>query len=129
MLLDKQVHNSVQMASRVVASSGTQVIGITHNDTGKLDRTIQEINAKHESSPPTVWFLADGEYSMCGGDFPDYDGLKALLDKCPNLMIYFDDAHGTGWLGEAAHGAIRPTWGSAAGNSSHFGSPGLEDSW
>jgi 7-keto-8-aminopelargonate synthetase-like enzyme len=36
------------------------------------------------------------------GDFAPFKGLAALLDRWPQLRLYVDDAHATGWL--EAHG-------------------------
>ncbi|MFM7021750.1 MAG: aminotransferase class I/II-fold pyridoxal phosphate-dependent enzyme [Flavobacteriales bacterium] len=97
-ILDQQVHYSVQYPCKNTKLQGTEVQMVRHADYEALDKMIAENANKYNK----IWYMADGVYSMYG-DLPDTVKLKALMDKHPKLHLYFDDAHGMGWDGK--HGA------------------------
>lgn len=100
-VLDQQVHFSVQYPSKALRTQGTDVKMIRHSNYQMLeDILIQESNNYNK-----IWYMADGVYSM-HGDFPDTEILKTLLDKYPKLNLYFDDAHGMGWDGKNGAGYV-----------------------
>ena len=98
LILDHQVHASVQNASNLLKAKGIPVQLIKHNDMAMLERMILKMRDKHQK----IWYAADGIYSMFGDTIPMNEVL-ALMDKYPQLHLYVDDVHGTSWTGK--HGA------------------------
>ncbi len=100
-IMDHQVHASVQLAGQVLRGLGADVRDIPHNDTEILHQLLTDEAHRH----PHVWYLADGVYSMYGDTAP-VKQVGALLDAFENLYVYFDDAHGVGWRGEHGMGHV-----------------------
>lgn len=100
-ILDQQVHFSVQFPCKNTKLQGTEVKMIRHSNYEMLEEMIRENYNKYNR----IWYMADGVYSM-HGDLPDTIILKRLLDKYPKLHLYFDDAHGMGWDGKNGAGYI-----------------------
>lgn len=100
-LLDHQVHASVQLTSHLLRGLGAVVEDVPHNDTAALEERLEAGAASHER----VWYLADGIYSMYGDTAPVAD-IVALLERYENLHVYFDDAHGVGWRGRHGIGHV-----------------------
>lgn len=100
-LLDHQVHASVQLTASVVRGMGAQVRTIPHNDPEALHEILDADAEKHAR----VWYLADGVYSMFGDTAP-VRRVTRLLDEYPNLFVYYDDAHGVGWRGRHGIGHV-----------------------
>lgn len=98
-ILDHQVHNSVFMASEILKARGCTMDIVRH---GRLDLLEQKI-IQHSASNKSIWYLADGVYSMYG-DMAPIKELVRLLDKYPNFHVYVDDAHGMSWLGKHGKG-------------------------
>jgi 7-keto-8-aminopelargonate synthetase-like enzyme len=102
LLLDRQVHASVQMAATSVADKAN-IQFVKHNDIDRLRRAI----AHHAKKPETnnIWYLGDGIYSMFG-DFAPVGELLQLLDEFPNFYCYLDDAHGSSAFGNRGIGYV-----------------------
>lgn len=100
-ILDQQVHFSVQTAAQIVAHTGVKTIMVRHNNMEMLERFIKSNYNKYDK----IWYLVDGVYSMFG-DVPNTDALDKLLTKYPKLFLYADDAHGVGWTGSLGTGFI-----------------------
>ncbi len=100
-ILDQQVHFSVQFPCKNTKLQGTEVKMVRHSNYVMLEEMIRENYNKYNR----IWYMADGVYSM-HGDLPDTTILKSLLDKYPKLHLYFDDAHGMGWDGKKGAGYI-----------------------
>lgn len=98
-LLDHQVHASVQMAANQLRVKGATVELIRHNHLGRLEAMIQRLSAKHKR----IWYMADGVYSMFA-DLAPFAALRELLDRHPQLLLYVDDSHGVGWAGTHGRG-------------------------
>ncbi|ELS01022.1 7-keto-8-aminopelargonate synthetase-like enzyme [Xenococcus sp. PCC 7305] len=101
-LLDYQVHSSVQMAAQVPKARGVDVEILRHNSMTQLEETIKKIKHKYDK----IWYLADGIYSMYG-DVAPLPELVRLLDTYPQLYAYIDDAHGMSWTGKNGRGYVR----------------------
>ncbi|NJO55947.1 MAG: aminotransferase class I/II-fold pyridoxal phosphate-dependent enzyme [Rhodospirillales bacterium] len=101
-IVDLQVHTSVQMAVQMLKADGVRVEVIRHNSMTALERKLVDLKGKHEK----VWYLADGVYSIFGDTAPLAE-LEALLDRHPHLHLYIDDAHGMGWTGKHGRGWVR----------------------
>jgi 7-keto-8-aminopelargonate synthetase-like enzyme len=98
-VMDHQVHASVQNAVKIAQSQGTQVAMIRHNSMSELEDTI----IKHQHSYEKIWYMADGLYSMIGDSCPIED-MYGLMDRYPNFHCYVDDAHGISWIGKHGKG-------------------------
>lgn len=100
-LLDRQVHASVQLAAQVLKGGGTTIATVPHNDMAALAKRVADASTRYEK----VWYLADGIYSMYG-DTASVRAFRPLLDQFENLHVYFDDAHGVGWQGLHGRGHV-----------------------
>lgn len=98
-LLDQQVHTTVQMAVNHVRAHGVPVEIIRHNRLDRLSERITALSRKHRR----VWYMADGIYSMYGDQAPLAE-LTELLGRHEQLHLYVDDAHGMGWTGRHGRG-------------------------
>lgn len=101
-ILDLQVHASIQMTAQLLKARNVPVSVIRHNCMKSLEKRIQELNNKHDK----VWYFADGVYSMYG-DFAPFKELEALMNKYKKFHLYIDDAHGMSWMGKHGVGVVR----------------------
>ena len=97
-ILDHQVHSSVQGAVNMLKARGIHVDMIRHNNLEMLEKKVNELKPKYKN----IWYMADGIYSMYGDGAPISE-IHKLLDKYDQLNFYVDDAHGMSCFGE--HGA------------------------
>lgn len=104
-ILDHQVHWSVQNACQNLKVRGVPVYMIRHNNMEQLEEYLKKLGNKYRK----IWYMADGIYSMYG-DFCPTESLKILLKKYPRLHLYFDDVHGVSWIGERGSGFIKSHW-------------------
>ena len=100
-ILDHQVHGSVQLAAQIPKSRGVQVEMIRHNNLEELEQKILDNRSKYNK----IWYFIDGLYSMYG-DYAPLKELKHLLNKYDQLYLYADDAHGMSWIGKNGTGYV-----------------------
>jgi 7-keto-8-aminopelargonate synthetase-like enzyme len=100
LILDQQVHHSVQLASKLVGDDGFRVQVIPHDDLRVLEKRIEE----QGPGKRRIWYAADGLYSMFGDFFPAAE-LNELAERHENLWLYIDDAHAVSWSGRNGRGA------------------------
>lgn len=100
-IMDQQVHASVQDAVLKMRSKGVGVSVIRHNRLDELESKIVELIAKHDK----VWYMLDGVYSMYG-DYAPMKELVQLLEKYKQLHLYIDDAHGMSIEGLHGSGVV-----------------------
>ena len=100
-ILDHQVHDSVQTAVQLLKARAIKIEMIRHNDTEILEARIQKL--QHQYSK--VWYMADGIYSMYG-DAANVVELNKLMNKYPCFHLYIDDAHGTSCFGDNGVGFV-----------------------
>ena len=98
-LLDHQVHMTVQQVVPLLQRMGVPVAYVRHGRLDRLETRIAELAPRHRH----VWFLLDGVYSM-HGDLAPMDALAWLLARHEQLHLYVDDAHGTSWTGRNGRG-------------------------
>lgn len=115
-ILDHQVHWSVQNAVQMVKTKGVKVEMIRHNNMEMLETKIKELITTCNK----IWYMADGVYSMFG-DFAPVDHLMNLSKKYPKLHLYFDDVHGMSWIGKNGTGYITSKLGDLPDNCLLFG--------
>ena len=101
-ILDQQVHSSMQTVVQIPKARGVPVHLIRHNRLDELERRIEKLRNAHAR----IWYFADGIYSMFGDGAPA-EQLHALMDRHPQLHCYVDDAHGFGWTGRHGCGWYR----------------------
>ena len=100
-VLDHQVHWSVQSAAKVLKTRSVPIEMIRHNNLDMLEDKIKKLSSKHKR----IWYMADGVYSMYG-DVAPIDELMQLCDKYPQLHLYLDDVHGMSWTGKHGTGYV-----------------------
>lgn len=98
-ILDQQVHASVQTAAQLLKARGVETHVVRHNRMDALERKLLQLKAKKRH----IWYLADGVYSMYG-DCAPMAKLVELLDRHEQFHCYIDDAHGVGWAGKFGRG-------------------------
>lgn len=102
LVMDQQVHNSVQLAASQCRLRGTPLKTIYHSNMDALEEAIQQFKSK---GAKRIWYFADGLYSMYG-DFAPLAEIIALLEKYDDFHVYFDDAHGMSWYGKQGRGTV-----------------------
>lgn len=105
-IMDQQVHQSVQMAVDHLRCQGTVIKMIRHSDISQLEAALAQL-AGHAR----IWYLANGVYSM-HADIAPLEQLAALLHREDRLHLYIDDSHGVGWTGRHGRGPALDRLGS-----------------
>jgi 7-keto-8-aminopelargonate synthetase-like enzyme len=100
-ITDQLVHNSVNIAVKLLAGAGTHIEIVRHNRMDLLEDRIKLLRNKYQK----IWYLADGIYSMFGDTAPMND-IYQLLDKYPCFHLYIDDAHGMSIHGRNGRGSV-----------------------
>jgi len=100
-ILDHQVHWSVQDAAKRLKLRGVNIELVRHNQMDKLEEKIQKMGSKSDK----IWYMADGVYSMYG-DYAPIERLRELAEKYKQLHLYFDDVHGMSWSGKNGRGYV-----------------------
>lgn len=100
-IMDQQVHNSVQTAVQIVKARGVHIELLRHNRMDLLEERIKELRQKHHK----VWYMADGIYSMFGDSSP-VDKIFEFLERYPEFYYYVDDAHGMSIHGKHGRGFV-----------------------
>lgn len=100
-IIDQQVHSSVQMAVSLVKAKGVYTEIIRHNRMDLLDERIKELYNKYNK----IWYLADGIYSMYSDGCP-VNELYELLNEYEKFHCYVDDAHGMSIYGDNGRGYV-----------------------
>lgn len=100
-ILDHQVHNSVQTAAALLKPKGIHVELLRHNRMDLLEERISELSKKYHK----VWYMADGIYSMYGDGSP-VQKIYDLMDKYEKFHYYVDDAHGMSCFGKHGRGYV-----------------------
>jgi 7-keto-8-aminopelargonate synthetase-like enzyme len=100
-ILDSQVHDSVQTAVQLLKTRDIRVELVRHNRLDMLEERIKALKNSYKK----IWFMADGVYSM-QGDFAPMKELCKLADKYEQLHLYIDDIHGMSWAGPHGTGYV-----------------------
>lgn len=100
-IMDQQVHASVQDAALKMQSKGVFVTVIRHNRLDELEEKFFELSSKYGK----IWYMVDGVYSMYG-DYAPMKELIKLLNKHKQLHLYADDAHGMSIAGINGTGVV-----------------------
>jgi 7-keto-8-aminopelargonate synthetase-like enzyme len=100
-IMDQQVHNSVQTAVQLVKARGVYTELVRHNRMDLLEVRIKDLRSKYRK----IWYMADGIYSMFG-DCSPVDEIYILMERYPEFYYYVDDAHGMSVHGKHGRGFI-----------------------
>ncbi len=100
-ILDHQVHHSVQTAVNLIKSKGIHTELVRHNRMDLLEERIKLLRQTYKK----IWYMADGIYSMFGDATP-IDKVYDLLEKYPEFHFYVDDAHGMSCFGKNGSGYV-----------------------
>ena len=100
-IMDQQVHNSVQTAVQIVKARGVHIELVRHNRMDLLEERIKELRSKHKK----IWYMADGIYSMFGDSSP-IEEIYSLMNQYAELYYYVDDAHGMSIHGRHGRGFV-----------------------
>jgi 7-keto-8-aminopelargonate synthetase-like enzyme len=100
-IMDQQVHSSVQDAARKAQLSGVSLTIVRHNNLTDLKNKIEELSPRHHK----IWYMCDGVYSMYGDVAPVRE-LIQLADQYKQLHLYIDDAHGMSSFGNNGTGFV-----------------------
>ncbi len=101
-VMDHQVHHSVQIAATLARAAGAHVECIRHGNIYEALGRVSQLARKHRR----VWFCCDGVFSMFG-DLAPISLLEQLLETADNVFLYVDDAHGMSWAGKHGRGSFR----------------------
>lgn len=93
LILDKSGHETMYEAAKIARDSGAILESFPNEDF----KTLEEILIKHKDNERKV-IMVDGVYSMTG-DFANLPEVVKLAKK-HNALVYIDDAHGFGVVGE-----------------------------
>ncbi|MBL0102776.1 MAG: aminotransferase class I/II-fold pyridoxal phosphate-dependent enzyme [Bacteroidetes bacterium] len=100
-IMDAQVHDSVQTAVQFLKNRDIHVELVRHNRMDMLESRIKALKNSYRK----IWYMADGVYSM-QGDFCPVKDLYKLADQYEQLHMYIDDIHGMSWAGPNGTGYI-----------------------
>lgn len=105
-VLDHQAHVSLQRAATLARARGARIEVIHHDHPERALPLLRELSTKYER----VWYATDGVTSMYG-EFAPVLLMHEMLGVAPNVHLYVDDAHGTGWGGERGQGRFLEVFG------------------
>jgi 8-amino-7-oxononanoate synthase len=91
--LDSRAHKTIYDGAMLAAGRGTRVVRFRHNDPQHLEQLLRQI----KGVGPRV-IATDGINSMTG-NAPDLAAFSCLADRY-DALLYVDDAHGFGVIGE-----------------------------
>lgn len=105
LVIDEHAHNSMQEGAKIAQASGVPVVTFSHCDPVDLERAFSKAGNYR-----VAIVALDGVYSMSGA-LPPLAELNEVAKK-HNAVLYVDDAHGTGVLGEMGRGTVLGALGS-----------------
>ena len=104
-MLDEQAHSSMQEAAKIARANGAKVATFAHSDPQALEQTLEGLRPYR-----CALVCIDGVYSM-SGVIPPMAELDEVA-RAADAVLYIDDAHGTGVLGEQGRGTVLEALGS-----------------
>lgn len=113
MMLDKSSHETMYEAAKIARDSGSLLLSYKQDDLSRLEELLKQ----HQENPRKL-IIIDGVYSM-SGDYPRLPEIIALAERY-QAMLYVDDAHGFGVVGESPS-AQRPLGERGNGIVKHLG--------
>jgi glycine C-acetyltransferase len=104
-VLDEHAHSSMQEAAKIARANGSKVATFAHNDPISLEKVLEGLQPYR-----CALVCIDGVYSM-SGMIPPMAELNAVA-RAYDAVLYIDDAHGTGVLGDQGRGTVLDALGS-----------------
>ena len=95
---DRENHASIFEGCQ---ASRARLIPFGHNDAAAAERKLAA--ARQKNATGCLFLITEGVFSM-SGDMSPLDELVKLKETYPDLLIYLDDAHGLGVMGEGGRG-------------------------
>ena len=96
---DQMAHNSIDEGTKIAKARGVRTAKFAHNDPADLARVLAELRPYRHAV-----IAVDGVYSMSGQLPPLCDFQKVAVEN--DAILYVDDAHGTGVLGDKGRGTV-----------------------
>ena len=96
---DQMAHNSIDEGTKLAKARGVRTAKFAHNDPNGLARLLGEMRPYRHAV-----IAVDGVYSM-SGELPPLQEFQQIAVE-NDAMLYVDDAHGTGVLGEQGRGTV-----------------------
>jgi 7-keto-8-aminopelargonate synthetase-like enzyme len=96
---DQFAHNSIDEGTKIAKARGVRTAKFAHNDADDLERTLAGLRPYRHAV-----IAIDGVYSMSGQLPPLRDFQRVAMRN--DAILYVDDAHGTGVLGEQGRGTV-----------------------
>jgi 8-amino-7-oxononanoate synthase len=93
MFLDKSAHATMYEGAKIARDSGAKLVSFPQNDIEALEKLLIEYQDTKKKL-----IITDGVYSMTG-EYADLPALDKLAKKY-NALLFVDDAHGFGVVGE-----------------------------
>ncbi|MFN6943495.1 MAG: aminotransferase class I/II-fold pyridoxal phosphate-dependent enzyme [Cytophagaceae bacterium] len=100
-IMDQQVHSTVQDAARKLQLNGVHLTIVRHNRMDELETKLKELIPHYNK----IWYMCDGVYSMYG-DVAPLEELISLVNKYKPFHLYVDDAHGMSSFGKDGTGFV-----------------------
>jgi len=109
-IMDKDAHASLRLCGSSIGGIETSATLKRTFDVDELETHVEKLtakngNSKDATSSSPIWYVLDGMVSITG-EIPDVLSILKLQRKYPNLWIFCDDAHGTGWSGKKGRGYV-----------------------
>lgn len=117
-LIDARAHKTIYDACLIARGQGAEVQRFNHNDPDDLDAKLRA-----SSREPRV-ICMDGVNSMTG-NAPDLAAFSQLARRY-DALLYIDDAHGFGLIGERSQAELCP-WGSRGNGIVRYAGTGYEN--
>ena len=95
---DRENHASIFEGCQ---ASRARLIPFGHNDAAAAERKLA--SARQKNATGCLFLITEGVFSM-SGDMSPLDELVKLKETYQDLLIYLDDAHGLGVMGEGGRG-------------------------
>ncbi len=99
LVVDEQAHNSIQEGAKIAKANGVRLLTFSHCDPDALCDVLDKAGDYR-----VALVAIDGVYSMSGAMPPLADLNEVCLQR--RAVLYVDDAHGTGVMGEQGRGTV-----------------------
>jgi len=105
LVVDEQAHNSIQEGAKIAKANGTRLLTFSHCNPQALEKVLDEAGDYR-----CAVVAIDGVYSMSGELPPLAELNRVCLER--RAVLYVDDAHGTGVMGQQGRGTVLDALGS-----------------
>ena len=99
LVVDEQAHNSIHEGAKIARANGTRLMFFSHCNPQALEKVLDEAGDYR-----CAVVALDGVYSMSGELPPLAELNRVCLQR--RAVLYVDDAHGTGVMGQQGRGTV-----------------------